>query len=68
MSQLFLYDRVVVRDVVVDEDTGESLAGIRGLISAIGYRDEKYPFTVDVQDGDAYKQYFFGEDEIELED
>ena len=42
--------------------------GSGGLISAIGYRDEKYPFTVDVQDGDAYKQYFFGEDEIELED
>lgn len=65
--QIFLYDRVLVKDGVVDEDTGASLAGLKGVVSNIGYRDEKYPFTIDVRDDEnSVSQYYFSYEEIEV--
>lgn len=67
--QFYMYDHVVVKNGVVDSDSGEDLSGKTGRISNIGYREDGWPFRVDIYKEDGHiAEYNFADYEIRLKE
>lgn len=72
--QLYLYDRVQIKENVVDEQTDTTeekfidLSGMSGVVTNIGYRSDIYPITVDIYNPDTgfYEECMFKIEELEV--
>lgn len=64
MIQLYQYDRVFIKDGTKDSKDGKDFSGMEGRIVSIGNRNEKFPFTVELEFEGVVEEYLFSETEL----